>query len=258
MDFRITSFSREQTNLATLTRGSVLPIVDLRPAAWEYHYFETPDPPEGSSNFPATLTLTIAPSGGAAHTLEDVEVHLGFGGCSEIYEVWPTPPAADGEPGVSVEGTPRVLTITVEASRLYDEWIAARQAKLAEGSCAPAQVLSCAQAGASAAAARCCFRPDVYVAFKGTPAEPDAPGALAGYSYTLRPDLRCQQGFRAAGGTTGTYAEACAPCAAGKFQDAAGQFACKRCDARFNQKRDLRMHRFECKAVKKVKTEPSS
>ena len=49
------------------------------------------------------------------------------------------------------------------------------------------------------------------------------------FTFTLQPKLDCQQGYRAAGGRDGTYAEACAACDAGKYQALPGQDSCDDC-----------------------------
>ena len=228
LDYQITSVSRNQTNLAGLRRTDVLLLRDMTANAWEYHYFELPDPPPDTPGYPAELLLIVEPESPGA-TLNDVEVQVRFRGCG----IAPVLDADGEQEGVTRTTIGDELNILISAEKLrteYDRLLADAQGcvnptcseNTPGGACVAAEITTCALVASTAGARpECCFNPKIYIALQGL-----MPAGTF-YTFSLQPELRCQAGFRAAGGATGTYAEACAACATGKFQNDEGQATCK-------------------------------
>ena len=84
-------------------------------------------------------------------------------------------------------------------------------------------LLSPPQARTTGGRIDCCFDPRIYVAVQGVMA------AGISETFTLQPELSCQEGYKAVGGTSGVYADACEACEAGRYQDLPGQVVCKEC-----------------------------
>ena len=120
--------SRNQTNLAGLRRTDVLVLRDMTANAWEYHYFELPDPPPNTVTYPAELELIVQPVSAGA-TLADVEVQVRFQGCG----IAPVLEADGSQEGVTRTVTGNSLEILISAAKLrteYDRLLANAQVTL--------------------------------------------------------------------------------------------------------------------------------
>ena len=220
IDYQIAAFSRNQSNLASMRRTDVLVLEGMQRNAWEYHYFEMPDPTRGASTYPFDLKLIVKPDDSSpTATMGDVEVQVRLAGCGEA-----APPEDDGE-GITREETPFQLDISMTAPKLFTVYKAVEAAAIANrpATCEAADVVSCIGARNGLGPIACCFSPRIFVAIQGRM----QPGQIS--SFTLQPELRCEAGYRAAGGEDGTYADACIACEAGKYQDQRGAAVCLSC-----------------------------
>ncbi|KAL3915816.1 MAG: hypothetical protein SGPRY_007072, partial [Prymnesium sp.] len=221
LEYQITSVSRDQTNLASLSRGSSLLMSNIQRNGWEYHYFEMPDPPSNSLTYPAELLLEVSPvSAGAA--LSDVNVEIRFLGCGTP-AVYLDPTTLEQE-GVTRSVSGSTLNIIISAAKLkaeYDRQLSVNRLPPLPAGCLAEDVSTCSLAQTTGGRVECCFNPKIYIAIEGQMAQ-----GLT-YDFQLKPQLLCQPGYRAGEGTT--YGEACTACVAGKYTEVAGSETCASC-----------------------------
>ena len=95
-------------------------IENLQRNAWEYHYFEMPDPTPGALTYPFVLSLILSPDDdtddddtGLVPQLDDIEVQVRLADCATAS------PPGDDEEGVVRTISGSELTITIGAERLF-------------------------------------------------------------------------------------------------------------------------------------------
>ena len=250
-DYRISSSSVPQANMATFTVGQVLSI-SMSNGEWQYHYLEMPDPTcagraegclkgvntkgqaenciivndenvevvrdecKNNANFPADVTLTTRGVGGAVK--DGVQMYAAVGDCGSINNEDNRVPRVDG-----------TFVQEYKSTRLLNEYLLSQVKAIRDldldplkVACNRGQVISCVQCAKRSNTGTCddpcCFSPKIYVGLNGQPAI--ITGTRA--DYELVPSLLCQGGYKQAGGT---YAEACEECEPGKYSPG-GQTEC--------------------------------